>query len=94
MAATIRPATPDDAPGMLEIYRPVVLETAISFETQVPGESAFRQRIEETLPHTPWLVCEVDGRVAGYAYASRYRERVAYAWSVESTVYVGQGRRR
>ena len=94
MAAIVRIASADDAPGMLRIYGPVVLETPISFETEVPAEAAFRDRIENSAACTPWLVCEVDGRIAGYAYAGRYREREAYQWTVESTVYVHEDFRR
>ncbi|MCZ6558683.1 MAG: GNAT family N-acetyltransferase [SAR324 cluster bacterium] len=93
---TVRLAVPEDAGAMLEIYGPIVRETAISFETEVPGLKDFRGRIEKYHLHAPWLACEAEGRLAGYAYATRYRERLAYQWSAECTVYVhdelrGQG---
>src|SRR5512135_142149 len=53
-----------------------------------------RKRIEATLPRYPWLVCEMDGSIAGYAYASRHRERAAYQWSVDVSVYVAGNTRR
>ena len=85
----IRLATPDDARQMLDIYEPVVLGTAISFEIETPSEEEFRQRITQTLQRLPWLVCLCQNRVAGYAYAAPFRNRAGYRWSVEVSVYVG-----
>ena len=48
----------------------------------------FGKRIENTLEQFPWLVCEIDGKVAGYAYASKHRERAAYQWSADLSIYV------
>ena len=90
----IRLASADDAEGMLAIYAPVVRETAISFELEPPSVEEFRGRIETTLARYPWLACEIDGVVAGYAYASEYKPRAAYRWSVEVTVYVSADFRR
>jgi L-amino acid N-acyltransferase YncA len=87
----IRTASVNDAEFMLEIYRPYVLETPISFETELPSLDEFSKRISETLQKYPWLVCEVDNKVVGYAYAGAYRSRPAYSWSAESTVYVQKG---
>ena len=84
----LRLATAADAPGILAIYAPFIEHTSLTFETEVPSIEAFAQRIETYLQNWPWLVCEINGKIAGYAYASRYRERVAYQWSVESSVYV------
>ena len=84
----IRLATPDDARQMLDIYGPVVLNAAISFETEPPTEEAFRRRISDTLQCLPWLVCESDNCIAGYAYATPFRSRAGYRWSVEVSVYV------
>ncbi len=91
MGAIVRPAELADAAAMLAIYEPFVLTTPISFETEVPAEPEFRSRIEKILPRLPWLVCEAEGAIGGYAYATRYREREAYQWSVEATVYVAPG---
>ena len=85
---SIRLASAADAPGILAIYTPYIENTSFTFETELPSVDAFAERIETYLQNWPWLVCEVNGRIAGYAYASRYRERVAYQWSVESSVYV------
>lgn len=93
----LRTATPDDAAAVAAIYAPIVLHTAISFETEPPDAAEMRARIEKTLSSLPWLVAEDSvGAVCGYAYASKHRERAAYQWSVDTTVYVredlrGQG---
>ena len=79
---------------MLEIYRPHIVGSSVSFEYEVPSEKEFRERILKILPSLPWLVYEIDGAVVGYAYASRYRDRAAYQWSVETTVYVGAQHQR
>jgi phosphinothricin acetyltransferase len=85
---TIRLARLEDAPGVAEIYDPIVRSSPISFEIDPPGEAGMRERIEETLPFYPWLVDERDGIVAGYAYAGRHSPRAGYAWSVSTSVYV------
>ena len=86
----IRFASPKDARQMLDIYGPVVLNTAISFEVETPTEEAFRRRIAATLQRLPWLVCLCQNRVAGYAYAALFRNRAGYRWSVEVSVYVSE----
>jgi L-amino acid N-acyltransferase YncA len=95
-ASSVRPrlATADDAPAIAAIYRPVVEATAISFEIRAPDDDEMRGRILETLATHPWLVLERDGRVAGFAYASRHRARPAYQWSVDTSVYVADEYRR
>src|SRR5262244_3816972 len=84
----LRLATPADAKGILAIYAPYIANTSFTFETEVPTVSAFAERITTYLVSWPWLVCEINGKIAGYAYGSRYRERVAYQWCVESSVYI------
>jgi L-amino acid N-acyltransferase YncA len=86
--AVIRLATPADAQGILDIYAPYILHTSLTFETEVPHLDAFRERIRSYLIHWPWLLCEEDGTIMGYAYASRYRERTGYQWCVETSVYI------
>lgn len=86
--ATIRIADPADAAEILSIYRPYIEQTSITFETETPSIEAFADRITHYLENFPWLVCETEGTIIGYAYASRHRERTAYQWSVESSVYV------
>lgn len=89
----VRLARPDDAAGLLDIYAPIVRDTAISFELEPPTVADFRGRIERTLAHAPWLVLD-DGGLQGYAYATRFRDRPAYQWTVETTVYVRDSARR
>jgi len=84
----IRLATTSDARGILDIYAPYIENTSFTFETEVPSESDFVKRISDYLQNWPWIVCDVNGIIAGYAYAARYRERTAYQWSVESSVYI------
>jgi phosphinothricin acetyltransferase len=88
MRSTIRLAEDSDAAPIAAIYRPVVETTAISFETDPPDADELRRRIRETLSFYPWLVYEVQGEIAGYAYANRHRMRAAYQWSVDTSVYV------
>ncbi|HYE94641.1 MAG TPA: arsinothricin resistance N-acetyltransferase ArsN1 family B [Rubricoccaceae bacterium] len=85
---TLRLATPADAAGCLALYAPVVRDTAISFEGEPPTESEFANRIAATLEKRPWLVCTHGEEVLGYAYAAGHRERAAYGWCVEVSVYV------
>jgi L-amino acid N-acyltransferase YncA len=84
----IRLADEKDAEGILDIYAPYIKSTSFTFETEVPTVKAFAERISTYLIDWPWLVCEVDGIIAGYAYATRYRERTAYHWCTESSVYI------
>jgi len=94
MAARIRLADERDATAIADIYRPVVEDTAISFETIAPDRREIARRIADTLRTYPWLVCDRDGHIAGYAYASRHRLRGAYQWSVDTSVYIdGRDRR-
>lgn len=97
MTARIRLADEDDAAAIRRIYAPIVEETIISFETAVPTESEITSRIASTLERYPWLVCEVNetgGEVVGYAYAGAHRDRGAYRWSVDVSVYVDPDHRR
>lgn len=88
MSTAIRLATPQDAAAMLAIYVPFVEETSITFETTSPDTGQFAKRISDYMIDFPWLVAESAGVIAGYAYAYRYRERIAYQWSVECSVYI------
>ena len=84
----IRLATPDDAGAIAAIYNHYVLHTSVSFEEQAVSESDMRGRMAEVQTALPWLVCENDGVVAGYAYASPWKSRCAYRNSVETSVYL------
>ncbi|OQY95603.1 MAG: hypothetical protein B6D37_05365 [Sphingobacteriales bacterium UTBCD1] len=84
----IRLATPEDAQGILNIYSPYIQNTSFTFETEIPSVSAFAERISDYLKQWPWLVCEINGGIAGYCYGGKYRERTAYQWCVESSIYI------
>ncbi len=94
MSIQIRSAAPADAPALLAIYAPYVAHTAITFEYDVPAEAEFARRIAETLKRYPYLVAEEDGVPVGYAYAGKFHDRAAYDWSVETSIYVEQHRKR
>lgn len=94
MNSDVRLATEDDAEAVQSIYAPIVRDTAISFETEPPSVAEIRQRIVSTLERLPWIVYDSNGRVRGYAYASPFRARAAYQWSVEVSVYVEPGSHR
>jgi len=85
----IRLAAPEDADAEASIYRPIVATTGISFDPEPPRAAEMRDRIASTLQRFPWLVCtDHERRISGYAYAGRHRERAAYRWAVDTTVYV------
>jgi phosphinothricin acetyltransferase len=85
----IRMARTSDGVQAAAIYRPSVADAATSFEIEPPDGAEMAQRIESVLAAAPWLVCAgADGSLVGYAYAARHRERAAYQWSVDVTVYI------
>ena len=77
-----------DAAACAAIYAPYVDETAITFEERAPSAAETAERIRRVTTTHPWLVAEVDGQVAGFAYGSRHRERAAYRWAADVAVYV------
>ena len=93
MPPTIRLATPDDARQVQEIYAPYCA-TPISFEMDAPTIEEMRGRLAKVLGQYPWLLCEDGGEILGYVYATQHRERAAYRWSVDTTVYVRQRSQR
>ena len=84
----IRLATINNTKDILKIYEYYVLNTAISFEYNVPTVVEFKNRIENTLKKYPYLVALIDNKVVGYAYAGSFVGREAYRFSAELTVYV------
>jgi phosphinothricin acetyltransferase len=86
--AVIRPARLDDADGILDVYRPYIQKTAVTFEYEVPAPEAFRARMEDLMAALPYLVYEEEGEVRGYAYAAKFRARAAYQWDVEPSIYL------
>ena len=90
-----RPARPDDAGSIASIYAPYVTDGFVSFETEPPDRVEMERRMSAGGTLYPWLTADFQGRLAGYAYAASFRSRAAYAWAVETTVYVeaqAQGR--
>lgn len=97
---TIRPARPGDAAAIAAIYSPFVLSGTVSFETDAPDARKMRARMAASDGLYPWLVATTgDGEeeaVLGYAYANTFKDRPAYRWTVETSLYVsgavqGQG---
>ena len=99
-AICVRAAMPQDAEQLLEIYTPFVISedcsvSNVSFELTAPSLAEFRQRIVDISSKYPYLVGEKNGQILGYGYCHPYRERLAYQWSVEVTIYLapaGQGK--
>lgn len=81
-------ATAADGEAVAEIYRPIVADTAISFETDPPDAEEMSRRIASSLPRYPWLVAVDGDSIVGFAYAGPHRTRAAYRWSVDCSVYV------
>jgi phosphinothricin acetyltransferase len=92
-SVTIRMAAPEDAASLLAIYRPYVEKTAITFEYEVPSVEEFAGRIRHVLTRFPYLAAEKDGKLLGYAYVSPFKERAAYDWAVETSIYVAEDAR-
>ncbi len=90
-ALSIRLARPGDGAALAEIYRPYVLDTAITFEYEAPDGEEMARRVARTLERYPWLVAELDGLPVGYTYASAFKGRAAYDWAVETSIYLARG---
>lgn len=89
----IRTAGISDAQEILEIYAPYVRKTAITFEYEVPALTEFEGRIKHTLERYPYIVAEKDGEILGYAYTGVFKDRVAYDWAAEVSIYVKEDKR-
>ncbi|NBC67091.1 MAG: GNAT family N-acetyltransferase [Bacteroidetes bacterium] len=87
----IRIVSPDDADQILSIYKPIVEQTAISFQVTPPSVQEMANKIHSTIETYPWIVAENDELITGYSYATHHRSREAYQWSVEPSIYVRQG---
>lgn len=89
MSELLRLATVDDCAAIASIYAPWVVEAGVSFELEPPSAVDMAVRVAKVLGDGyPWVVVEVDGQVRGYAYATRLRERAAYDWVAETSIYV------
>lgn len=84
----VRIATVEDAKEILSIYALYVERTAITFEYEVPKLEEFENRMKEILKKYPYIVAEREGEILGYAYTNTFKERAAYDWAVETTIYV------
>lgn len=91
---TIRHARLSDAPRLLEIYDYYVQNTAITFEYETPSLATFEGRMKKITERYPYIVILRDGKIEGYAYAAAFRERRAYDWAVEVTIYLDPEARR
>ena len=90
----IRDVKIEDASRLVEIYSYYVSKTAVSFEYEVPSVSEFEKRIKRISEKYPYLVCEKDNKIIGYAYAAAYSTREAYAWTVTTSIYIDKECRR
>lgn len=93
MKINTRSARPDDAAALLDIYSPYIIDTAITFEYDVPTVLEFKTRIENIISRYPYLVAEIDGKIVGYAYATEFHKRAAYDYAVETSIYVDMAMR-
>ena len=84
----IRLAAINDAAAIREIYRPYIENDTVSFEVAVPTVEEMEGRIEKYSKKHCWLVYEEEGEIIGYAYSSPHRDRPAYQWSIEVSVYL------
>ena len=85
---SFRKAVPEDAAALLEIYRPYVEHESVTLEYDLPSLDEFTERIRSISAGFPHIVCEVDGRIAGYAYAHKYKERFGYRVCAELSIYL------
>ena len=90
----IRIANENDVLGILDIYAPYVTHSPVTFECEVPRTFEMQRRINTINNKYPWLVCENDGMIAGYAYAHEFSKRDAYSWSAELSVYIKEDYQR
>ena len=89
----IREARLSDAGELLDIYAWYVRQTAVSFEYEPPTLDQFLGRMAATTARYPWLVAEEDGHLLGYACAGTFKDRTAYDWSCETTIYLDRNAR-
>ncbi|MEE0777018.1 MAG: N-acetyltransferase family protein [Bacillota bacterium] len=90
----LRLATLEDSAVLAAIYRPYVVNTAITFEYDPPDENEFRRRIKNTLMRYPYVVCVSScGEIIGYAYGGLLYDRAAYQWDAELSVYLRKDQR-
>jgi phosphinothricin acetyltransferase len=94
VSPAIRLATEADAAQVRDIYASFCADSPVSFEIEPPSVDEMSRRIAAIMQKFPWLVCERDGEILGYVYAHAFRDRIAYQWSSEVTVYIRERLRR
>ncbi|MDR1419933.1 MAG: GNAT family N-acetyltransferase [Treponema sp.] len=88
----VRPVCPEDAAEVSGIYNYYIKNTVVTFEEEPLDPSEMKRRIGAVTAKYPWFVCEENGGVLGYAYLNAYRERSAYRFAAELSVYIRQDR--
>ena len=94
MKIKIRTVSTEDTKELLDIYSYYVNHTAVTFEVIPPSPEEFQERISRTLKRYPFIAAEVQGKILGYASAGSFKDRAAYDWCVETTIYVAENARR
>ncbi|MGX7112018.1 GNAT family N-acetyltransferase [Gemella cuniculi] len=89
----IRDVNLEDAGKIVEIYRPYVETTAITFDYETPNVMEFEEKISKTLQKYPFLVAIEDNKILGYAYAGEFYSKIAYSWTAEITIYLDENKR-
>jgi len=84
----LRKASTQDAEQLLEIYGPYITDTAYTFETELPSVEEFQGRMNKYMARYPWIVAVEGEQIKGYVYASLHRDREAYQWTCECSVYL------
>ncbi|MDR3053450.1 MAG: GNAT family N-acetyltransferase [Coriobacteriales bacterium] len=85
---SLRLAQLDDAQAIIDIYKPYVIDTAITFTSKVPTVADVQKTMADIKKHYPYLVCEIDNQVVGFAYANKVRPQEAYRWNAELSIYI------
>ena len=87
--AVIRLANPNaDSEQLAAIYYPYVINTAVTFDTKPVEGHSFHGKMTKSMSIYPWLVCEHEGEIMGYAHGGQFRDKDAFKWTVETTIYV------
>lgn len=89
----LRLAQLNDTEKILEIYKPYILHTTVTFEYDVPSEEAFRERVNNIMEKYPYVVCEEKEEIVGYCYGARFKERAAFGYDAELSVYLKEDAR-
>lgn len=88
MKRIIRNGTLEDTAELLDIYNYYVKHTSFTFDVKEPTFEEYRKKISDISNVYPWIVCELDNKIVGFAYASAHKPRCAYDWSADATIYL------